>query len=341
MNERFRALSLNANANASRAGQSSAEPMEVDEGTDSGSTPPERQLRRSNVIDDGNGKLEDDSGTTRYLGKTSGATFLNGVREFMCMTYAALAPPHSLNPLDLDSKFFSSKSLGRYHTFDSRGLPVPDNVDPLWLPPRAERDRMLAKLRDCLQEGPPPPPGMITGKDQPEDRTSGGIFFWPLENADSLEASWDETERLIARGASPKQPYRWLAKYQAVFALATLLSHTKPGTRVDGGEHDIFFERASKLLGSPLDINNQFMLEDVPAMTLMAMYLLENNRRDKAHQYVSTAMAVCVEHGAHSVTSTNPPLQSQLRAFLTLYILDRYVCISDVGIRVLTSQPVG
>ncbi len=62
---------------------------------------------------------------------------------------------------------------------------------------------------------------------------------------------------------------------------------------------DIYFERASQLLGNPLDVSNQFRLEDVPAMSLMALYLLENNRRDKARYPVSALLwIICVGRGA-------------------------------------------
>ncbi len=59
---------------------------------------------------------------------------------------------------------------------------------------------------------------------------SGGIFFWPLENAEWLVASWNDTAR-SPRNPQAKQDFRWLAIVPAAFALATLLQQKRPNSR--------------------------------------------------------------------------------------------------------------
>ncbi|KAK1835711.1 high-affinity nicotinic acid transporter [Podospora conica] len=261
-----------------------------------------------------NGKLlEDAAGTKRYLGMTSGACFLDSVRDFMGEVYKAISQ-NPANSLEFDTTFLNSR--GRYETFESRPLELPDDIDPRAVPPREDVDRMLKSLRRLLQDGPPETGGF----------SCGGIFFWPLGNLESLETSWDATIRTSPTSPPEIQSYRWLAKFQAAFALATLLEQRTAGSRAEGNHlGDVYFERAVMLLGNRLDRSTQFRVEDIPAMTLMAMYLLENNRRDRARHYVCIAMDVCVEHGANSVASGNPLPQSQQRAFWTLYILDRWL----------------
>lgn len=90
--------------------------------------------------------LRDDEGKTRFLGETSGATFLEALKDFL---YSIL--PFSFNDsVDNGSRFVMNR--GRYQTFDSRPLPDPD-VDPLWLPSRTEMTMMLAELRHLVQDG--------------------------------------------------------------------------------------------------------------------------------------------------------------------------------------------
>ena len=306
---------LAVNPGAGGTAEPSTSEMQLDEDIKPASEPLDANFSRSGIMaGDGMGKLlEDDAGTKRYLGKTSGATYLDSIKEFMGMTSKAISASRALpNPLELDTKFLNSR--GRYHTFDSHPLVLPDHIDPLELPPRQDMDRMLKDVGACLQDGSPE-----AGREFP----CGGILFWSLENVESLETSWSNTVQSSLRSPPTTKSYRWLAKFQAAFALATLLQQKAPGSRVEGQMGDVYFERASKLLGNPLDVSNQFRLEDVPAMTLMALYLLENNRRDKACHYVCMAMNVCVEHGANSITPGNPLQQGQQRAFWTLYILDR------------------
>jgi hypothetical protein len=64
--------------------------------------------------------LSDPDGTSRYLGETSGATFLDHLKHFML----ALVPL-TFQPDSSDGSSFVA-SIGQYQTFDSRPLPNPD-----------------------------------------------------------------------------------------------------------------------------------------------------------------------------------------------------------------------
>jgi hypothetical protein len=64
--------------------------------------------------------LSDPDGISRYLGETSGATFLDHLKHFML----ALVPL-TFQPDSSDGSSFVA-SIGQYQTFDSRPLPNPD-----------------------------------------------------------------------------------------------------------------------------------------------------------------------------------------------------------------------
>jgi hypothetical protein len=65
--------------------------------------------------------LCDEYGTTRYLGGTSGATFLEHLKHFITFT---LLPMTTHEDPERGSAFESS--IGQYQTYDSRPLPNPD-----------------------------------------------------------------------------------------------------------------------------------------------------------------------------------------------------------------------
>ncbi|EUC36087.1 hypothetical protein COCCADRAFT_89204 [Bipolaris zeicola 26-R-13] len=90
--------------------------------------------------------LVDPCGTQRFLGETSGATFLDYLKQFMLTLV-----PLTFHPESADGSSFVA-SIGRYQTYDSRPIPNP-NVDPLWLPDWADMNLMLAELRSYVQDG--------------------------------------------------------------------------------------------------------------------------------------------------------------------------------------------
>ena len=90
--------------------------------------------------------LIDPYGTQRFLGETSGATFLDHLKQFMLTLV-----PLTFQPESADGSSFVA-SIGRYQTYDSRPIPNP-NVDPLWLPDWTDMSIMLAELRSSVQDG--------------------------------------------------------------------------------------------------------------------------------------------------------------------------------------------
>jgi hypothetical protein len=92
------------------------------------------------------GLLFDPNGTPRFFGETSGATFLDYLKQFMLTLV-----PLTFQPDSGDGSSFVA-TIGRYQTYDSRPIPNP-NVDPLWLPGRTDMELMLAELRAYIQDG--------------------------------------------------------------------------------------------------------------------------------------------------------------------------------------------
>ena len=252
------------------------------------------------VIDGAEGvMLHDGHGNSRFHGATSGATFLDALKQFISVVKTAL--PDGPGPAE-PNRFL--QSMGQYQTHDSRPLVLPpdQDVDPLQLPPPDQMKSMLDEVRVFLMDA--------GGKYE-----TGGIYYWPIADLDFVVAS------INASGSPParSQNARRLALYHACFAFATLLRSKEPGSRADGHVGEEYIARARKLLGNPLD-SHLFSIDDVPALALMALYYVENNRRDFAFSFVSTAMNICRTHGIYRGTNTDP---TQQRMFWTLYVLDR------------------
>ncbi|KAK1759988.1 fungal-specific transcription factor domain-containing protein [Echria macrotheca] len=247
------------------------------------------------VVDDyaesstGGKMLVDGDGTYRFHGNTSGATFLDTIKDFVSTSAALLSEENTL--------YF--QTVGSYQTLDSRPmiLPPDQEVDPLDVPPPAQAVTMLNDVRRALTDG--------NGS-----YLCGGILYWPLGDLDSVLAS-------IGRGQSPRQ----LALFHAAFAYATLLKGSGSQSRVEGQCGEMFYARARKLLGNPLDVH-LYSMKDVPALTLLALYHIEGNRRDSASAFLSAAMNICRMHGVERGSSADPIEQ---RSFWTLYILDRWL----------------
>lgn len=241
--------------------------------------------------------LNDPDGHARFMGETSGATFLDYLKEFMS-TVLPLAYKGYHTATD-GSSFLSS--LGSYQTYDSRPLHETD-VDPTWLPPSARCEAMLSELRFFIQDGNGSWP-------------SGGIYWWG--DLDIMPA--------VPQAASSSIVYldkcRHLAFYDAAFAIVCQASVVEEQTAgAEGQLSASFYTRARSLLGNPLDIT-RFTVNDVAAITLMGFYLIEMNRRDAACMCVSNAMQISVMHGAHRGWVD----ERGKRVFWTLYILDRWL----------------
>ncbi|KAJ2895966.1 hypothetical protein MKZ38_006013 [Zalerion maritima] len=265
--------------------------------------------------------LQDPDGNTRYLGETSGATFLDHLKEFMISLFPlAFHMPYPGPGGNSESAFLAS--VGQYQTFDSRpllevDLPIDAKVNPVELPARTEMTARLLELRYFLQDG--------NG-----GYSSGGIWFWGnLSAVPFFSEDESNTSERLAGGAVSR--HRHLALYQTAFALAYELGaasrsqHNSPhngpedGSKLTGSLP--FFLRARALLGNPLDVT-VFSISDVGVLAMMAFYLLEMNRRDAAYMYVSVSMHLCIAHGVHRGWIVN---EQGKRAFWTVFILDRYL----------------
>ncbi|TPX13684.1 uncharacterized protein E0L32_005887 [Thyridium curvatum] len=237
--------------------------------------------------------LQDFDGTTRYLGETSGATFLDNLKQFMSTIF-----PLAFNGSQPDNQTAGSSfiaTVGRYQTYDSRPLVTPA-VDPLWLPPAEEMSAALDQLKYFVQEG-----GGITG---------GTIFMGNLTDLPS-----------DPRMPMDQRNMRNIAFFQAALAYASLLHLTTANSKQDGQLGETFFMRAKLLLGNPLDIST-YTSTDVAVMAVMGSYLLEVNRRDAGYMYITTALHVALMHGVHRGWSVD---EQGKRVFWTIYILDRWI----------------
>lgn len=253
--------------------------------------------------------LHDPDGTVRYLGETSGATFLDYLKEFMTRIIplaGAREPWMKMPDTDSNGESFMA-SLGQYQTHDSRPLYEPQ-VDPLWLPPEAEMKSMFDELRSLVQGGDGSFP-------------SGGILYW-WEGSD---IGLNEPLGVKTPAVVPPDPWdkhRHLAFYNASFAL--VCHQKKQSSPIHDGTNphlgETYFKRAKILIGNPLD-TRRYTVGDISTMALMAFYLLENNRRDAACMYVGVAMHIAVMHGAFKGWVN----ERGKRVFWTLYILDRWL----------------
>ena len=243
--------------------------------------------------------LRDGEGHARYLGETSGATFLDALKSFM-MTMIPLAFQNSA-PACLSSSGFLD-TVGQYLTLDSHPIVLP-SVDPLWLPPPEEMERLLHKLRDFIEDGNGTYP-------------CGGVCYWG--RISSLPAD-PRASAPSSNFLTPGTNYRHLALYQTAFACATVVDRTAMSPGHDGPVGEGYFARARILLGNPLD-TTLWSLADLPVLGLMAMYLAEHNRRDAASMAISTAMHIAMTHGMHKGWSVDEPGK---RIFWTIYSVDR------------------
>ncbi|KAK9773901.1 hypothetical protein AB5N19_05694 [Seiridium cardinale] len=242
--------------------------------------------------------LQDPDGAVRYLGSTSGATFLDLIKEFMIAIFP-LAWPGSQHR----SEMTFVGSLGRYQTWDSRPLIMQD-VDPFWHPSKTEMAMMIVQLRYYIQDG--------SG-----DFASGGIYYW-----NDLDMSFFDAK--TSGITTDPHSLRRLALFHAALAMACQLELPSENTVIEGTQRsEAFFARARWLIGNPLDttLSNIF---DIPVLSMMSVYLVEMNRRDAAYIYVSLGMHIAIMNGVHRGWVHNEQCK---RSFWTLYILDRWLSV--------------
>ncbi|UPX12124.1 uncharacterized protein EKO05_0002693 [Ascochyta rabiei] len=225
--------------------------------------------------------LNDPFGTVRYLGGSSGATFLDQLKQVMVALLVPLTPT-----LDSEDGSAFVASVGHYQTFDSRPLPNPD-VDPTWLPSRSDMALMLQDLRQHIQDGN----GAFA---------SGGIYWW----GDLISIPTSPAGSTSMAALTTTESHRHLAFHHVCFALSVSIVHTSV-RRADNQSGEAYFKRARLLLGNPLD-NVRFSFSDVPALALMGFYLIEVNRRDAA--YMRTLWTLYIMDRWISMLMGRPPV---------------------------------
>jgi hypothetical protein len=244
--------------------------------------------------------LQDPDGYTRYLGESSGAAFMDRLREFCGTIIPLLSDAQGMTFPSMEGLFTSL--LGQYHTHDSRPLLLPE-VDPFYLPGQDDISKMLTTFRFYAEDG--------VGAAH-----SGGIFYWGN--------LWDLEERAskIIPLTGPRDESILLCKLNAVMALAcqfdpslALPWETYPG--------ETYFARAKFLLGNPLE---DASLAYMGTLCLMGYYLLGLYRRDGAYMYFGLAARISVIHGLHKgwmISNRGKFGEQSKREFWNTFILDR------------------
>lgn len=224
--------------------------------------------------------LQDRDGTKRWLGGTSGATFLDHLKKFMHTLKSSLG--YNRTPRETSPGFNFLASRGQYQTSDSRLLFTPtaqDNANPFspsdnW----NTAGSRLAKVSELLQDG--------MGR-----WACGGIHYF----GDFSLQSWGTVQETGNSMNNNNPPPRELAFYEAAFALGTVYSLTAANSRQDGQLGEMSFVKARKILGDLTD--TRFGMADVPTLALLAMYMAEMNRRDSAYIFLSHALTICCMFG--------------------------------------------
>ncbi|KAI3397301.1 hypothetical protein diail_11033 [Diaporthe ilicicola] len=234
--------------------------------------------------------LQDHDGTKRWLGGTSGATFLDHLKNFMHTLRSALGYNETPTETAPGSSFLASR--GQYQTSDSRLLHIPslDNASAVAKLSDEQAERLLFQVNKYVQN--------FMGQ-----WPCGGIYYF----GDLSLQGWKN-----AQG-------RELALYHAAFALGTIFSLTTANSRQDGQLGELFLATARKILGDPWDIS-RYSIRDVPALALMAMYMTEVNRRDNSYNYLSHAMSIgCMCGGLRGLSGD----EKDIRIVWTLFCLTR------------------
>ena len=239
--------------------------------------------------------LQDPDGSIRYMGESSGAAFMDRLREFVSTVLPLLSDKSGIPTIeDMFTSF-----LGRYHTHNSRPLELPD-VDPFYLPPPSDIAKLLTAFQFYAQAG--------------AGSSSGGIHYWgnlwDLENqARRYEQSSDSSNDL-----------RMLANLNAVMALSCQYDPSlAPPWEVHPGLS--YFSRAKLLLINPME---DASLTNMRILSLLGYYLLGIYRRDAAYLYIGLAGRTAIIYGLHRGWMIDGLAGEEIkRQFWNTYILDR------------------
>lgn len=247
--------------------------------------------------------LQDPEGYVRYLGESSGAAFMDSLREFVA-TILPLLSDKTEPPFDSAEQIFTSL-IGRYHTHDSKPLILPEIIQPYEIPPLEQITKLLAVFRFYLQDG-------IDGIGLP----FGGIYYWGN--------LWDLEDHARRYTQSPGlgSDSRTLANLNAVLALACQFDPSlAPSWEVHPGE--TYFARAKILLTNPLEDANPMNMR---ILCLMGHFMLGVYRRDAAYLYIGQAGRTAIIHGLHKscmIAGQGIVNEQYNREFWNTYICDR------------------
>lgn len=251
--------------------------------------------------------LKDQDGKERSFGSTSGASFLQQIKEFVktCQMLCELKFEREAVPDDSPG-FYSD---GMVQTEDSRPLPYNTRANPSLVPNNTVRTSMLNQFRYAIQDG--------NG-----DFDSGGIYYWANFDSSLLD---ERTDGSLVKPQPHKGLPPGLAIYHAAFAFNLLInpaiSPAMPNSGCPADHWLEYFSRARRLVGNPLD-TTESSKADIPALTLLSVFNVEMNRRDAAYMFISIATRLAIRDGVHCAPDQD---EATIRAFWTLYILDRWV----------------
>lgn len=273
--------------------------------------------------------LQDRDGTKRWLGGTSGATFLDHLKKFMDTLKSSLG--YSLAPTDTSPGVHFLASSGQYQTSDSRLLFTPTAQDGAaasynpfaapggWDAARSRLARVNEYMQDCMGAW-----------------ACGGIHYfgdlsvrgWAAaqqsagnnnnnNNCGSGGNSSSNSSNSGNSSSSSTAPSRQLGFYEAAFALGTVYSLTAANSRRDGQLGEMSFAKARKIVGDLADTRHG--MGDVATLALMATYMAEMNRRDSAYMHLSHALTICCMSGGLKSFSS----ETEKRIVWTLFCLEK------------------
>lgn len=249
--------------------------------------------------------LQDRDGTKRWLGGTSGATFLDHLKKFMHTLKSSLG--YNCMPTETSPGFNFLASRGQYQTSDSRLLFTPtaqDNTSLLSpLDNWSTAGSRLAKVSEFLQD-------FMGGW------ACGGIHYFGDFSLQGWAAAQEKANSMNKNNHTP--PPRELAFYEAAFALGTVYSLTAVNSRQDGQLGETSFVKARKILGDLT--GTRFGMADVPTLALLATYMAEMNRRDSAYVFLSHALTICCMFGGLKGSSSD---ERDRRIVWTLFCLNK------------------
>ncbi|KAK4187735.1 hypothetical protein QBC35DRAFT_434461 [Podospora australis] len=282
-------------------------------------TSPPSQLSNDALALSNDGRmLSDGSGSRVYQGRSSGAIFLDKLKMVIAVAMPLAGAVGKADEPSPGSGFV--RSVGSYQTGDSKPFDLSRIEEPAELippPPEEEVNQARWDIRTFLGDGNC-------------SYQCGGVLYWPLTAADrgrlrpsktSLDYILDSPEERV--GEKVKEGNPMALSYMAL-ALGTVLKLAGPGSKASGRLGEDSFARAWKHLADPTQLTKS-SLDDIASMALVAIYLVENNRRDGAYCWVSAALATCEKRGMHTRTLYRESDEVEVRVFWTVYLLEKWL----------------